>query len=180
MVIRRATPFSRMRSPAYTRKSRKREMNYLKKWLPIKVAKFIMGNMSAFQAGKFDCRVFLKAAEPIQIRDNAIEACRRHILRELDSKIGSNNYYFAVTCYPHQALRENKISTGPQADRSSTGMQMAFGTIIGNAVVRYEDDPIFLIATTEGFIKHVKNILNTVLPKLPGKKKIEVKKISEE
>jgi len=178
MVIKRARPFSKPRTP-YTRKSRKRELNFIKGWLPIKIQKFVMGNLEAYNAGNFNFYVKLKTAEPIQIRDNAIEACRRHILRELDSQVGKSNYYFAVVAYPHQVLRENKLSTGPQADRTSTGMQQAFGSVVGNAALLDEDDTIFFVATTEPFVDRVKGILHGVLAKLPGKKKIEVEKAEE-
>ena len=173
MAIKRATPFSKPRTP-YTRKSRKRELNFIRGWLPVKVQKFIMGNIDAFNAGNFNFYIKLKAVEPIQVRDNAIEACRKYILKRLDSEVGKNNYYFAVVAYPHQVLRENKLGTGPQADRTSTGMQLAFGTVVGNAALLNADDTLFLIATTENFVSKVKDIFSSVIPKIPGKKKIEV------
>jgi len=179
MVIKRAKAFSHVRSPAYTRKSKKRELNFIKGWFPVKIQKFNMGNLEAFDSGKFNFHITLKSAEPVQIRDNALEACRRQILRHLDSRVGKNNYYFTVVSYPHQVLRENKMLTGAGADRLSTGMQLAFGSIVGNAAVVKEDDSIFFVATTKEFINIVRDIFNTVNPKLPGKKKIEVEEAKQ-
>ncbi|MEM2932765.1 MAG: 50S ribosomal protein L16 [Candidatus Pacearchaeota archaeon] len=177
MVIKKASAFSKPKSPAYTRKSKKRKLNFVKGWLPIKIQKFTMGNLDAFNAGKFNFYVKLVGNEPIQIRDNAIEACRRQILRHLDAKVGKNNYYFIVAKYPHQILRENKIATGAGADRTSTGMQLAFGAVVGNAAIIAPGDPIFLIATTKEFINYARDIFDRVCPKLPGKKRIEVEEI---
>jgi large subunit ribosomal protein L10e len=179
MVIKRATPFTHIRSPAYTRKSKKRELNYIKGYLPVKIQKFNMGNLDAFNEGKFDCYVWVKSKNNVQIRDNALESCRRQILRNLEKKVGKNNFYFKVVKYPHQVLRENKMLTGAGADRLQTGMQLAFGTPVGNAAVVKQNEPIFFVATTKEFINTVKNICNTISSKLPCSTKIEIEMKNE-
>jgi len=176
MVIKRATPFTHIRSPAYTRKSKKRELNFIRGYLPIKIQKFDMGNVDAFNEGRFDYFVWVKSKDSVQIRDNAIEACRKQILRNLEKKVGKNNFYFKVVKYPHQVLRENKMLTGAGADRLQTGMQLAFGTPVGNAAVVKQNESIFFIATTKEFINTVKDICNTIKSKLPCSTKIEIEK----
>lgn len=174
MVIKKSTPFTHVRSPAYTRKSRKRELNFIKGWLPPKIQKFVMGNVQDFNNGRFDCYIWLKSRRHVQIRENALEACRQAILRNLEKKVGKNNFYFSVIAYPHQVLRENKMLTGAGADRLQTGMQLAFGSVVGNAAVVKPDSKIFLIATTSQYIDTVKEIYKSIFSKLPCKPKIEV------
>jgi len=174
MVIKRAKPFRHVRSPAYTRKSKKRQLNFIKGWLPVKVQKFVMGNIEAFQEGKFTHYVWLKSKDAVQIRDNALEACRRQVLRYLEKKVGKNNFYFLIVPYPHQVLRENKMLTGAGADRLQTGMQLAFGSVVGNAAVVEPDEAIFLVATTKDYVELVRNIYKSISPKLPCRTKVEI------
>ncbi|MEM4647734.1 MAG: 50S ribosomal protein L16 [Candidatus Pacearchaeota archaeon] len=174
MVIKRATPFTHPRSPAYTRKSKKRELNYIKGWLPTKIGKFVMGNVEDFNKKKFNCYIWLKSTKHVQIRENALEAARKTILRHLEKKIGKNNFYFSLMVYPHQVLRENKMLTGAGADRLQTGMQLAFGSVVGNAAVVKPGKPIFLVATNNQYVDIVKNIYRMIFPKIPCKPKIEI------
>lgn len=174
MVIKRAKPFRHVRSPAYTRKSKKRQFNFIKGWLPVKVQKFVMGNIEAFEEGKFNHYVWLKSKDMVQIRDNAIEACRRQVLRHLEKKVGKNNFCFSILAYPHQVLRENKMLTGAGADRLQTGMQLSFGSVVGNAAIVKKGRPIFLVATTKDYVELVRNIYKSISPKLPCKTKIEI------
>jgi len=141
--------------------------------LPVKIQKFNMGNINAFKEGKLNTWIWVKSKDAVQIRDNALEACRKQILRNLEKKVGKNNFYFKVVKYPHQVLRENKMLTGAGADRLQTGMQLAFGTPVGNATVVKKNQPIFFIATTEGFINDIKKICNSISSKLPCSTKIE-------
>ncbi|MEM1535397.1 MAG: 50S ribosomal protein L16 [Candidatus Pacearchaeota archaeon] len=174
MVIKKATPFTKPRSPAYTRKSKKRALNFIKGWLPPKIQKYAMGNLEAYNSGKLNTLIKLVSEAAMQVRDNALEASRKQILRELDKKVGKSNYYFSIVSYPHQVLRENKVLTGAGADRLSKGMQQAFGSVVGNAALIRPGDTLFLVASTKEFINPIREILKKTFPKIPGKKRIDV------
>ena len=99
---------------SYTRKSKVKSKSYVKGVPTTKISKFSMGNLANYEAGKYTFTISVLVSEPIQIRDNSIEASRMLINRELDKEL-KGDYYFTVPSYPHQILREKKILMGAGA-----------------------------------------------------------------
>lgn len=157
----------------YTRRSKVKSKNYVKGVPQTKVSKFIMGNLANFSQGKYPCTVTVCAKEPVQMRDNAIEASRMFVNRELDNEL-KGDYFFTVPAYPHQILREKKILMGAGADRMSSGMQLAFGKPCALAARLSAGDKIFRVACTKNAVPAVRKILERIKAKLPGRKIIAV------
>ena len=116
----------------YTRQSKRVPRKSYVVGVPFpKTHQFEMGN----RTGEFNTRLFLKAEQAVQIRDNALEAARVVGHKFLETKIGPTNYFLKILVYPHQVLREKPIATGAGADRYSQGMAHAFGKPSGTAVI---------------------------------------------
>jgi len=158
---------------SYTRKSKVKSKSYIKGVPTTKISKFIMGNLKGFNDGKYECTITVSVEQPIQIRDNSIEASRMLINRELDEEL-KGDYYFLVSSYPHQILREKKILMGAGADRMSTGMQLAFGKPCALAIKMMPGDKLFKIACHKSAVPAVRKILDKIKAKIPGRKKIVV------
>ncbi|MGB9708087.1 MAG: 50S ribosomal protein L16 [Candidatus Pacearchaeota archaeon] len=161
---------------SYTRKSKVKSKSYIKTLPPSKIARFTMGDVSGFEQGKYSYFVKLIVNEPVQIRDNALESARQWAHRALEEKL-KGNFYFNVSAYPHQILRENKMLTGAGADRMQTGMSHCFGKPIGIAARISKNGAIFTVACNKEAIVSVREILNDVKTKLPGNKSVIVEEI---
>ena len=117
--LRKAGAYSKKYARPYTRKSKKRTKSFIKAVPQLKIAKFTMGNTKARKLGKFDTIIKIISAEQVQIRDNALEAARQTISRNLEKQI-QGQYYIELKVYPHHILRENKMLTGAGSDRMQT------------------------------------------------------------
>ena len=156
---------------AYTRRSKVKSKSYIKAIPLSKIAKFSMGDAAG--AAKYPCVVDLVMLEPIQLRDNSVEAARQQVHRHLDEKL-KGNFYFIVSAYPHHILRENKMLTGAGADRMSTGMQRSFGKPVGIAAQIHAGGKVFSIACMKEAVPFVRSTLEKIRPKIPGVKAIKV------
>ncbi len=145
MPLRKASSYSKHQKMSYTRKSSVKSKNYVKAVPASHITKYQMGDIRKFNEGKFPFIVELLSKEDIHIRDNAIEAARQHVHRELDNTF-KGNYYFGLMVYPHHVLRENKMLTGAGADRMQTGMTLSFGVPIGIAAHIGAGHTIFQVA----------------------------------
>ena len=126
-----------------------------------------MGNIPAFEQGKFPIIINLISLQQVQLRDNAIEAARQSIHKDLETNF-LGQYYFAVKVYPHHILRENKMLTGAGADRMQTGMTQSFGTAIGRAALIKKNQSIFLIAVnSEKALQVTRDAIAKIKAKLP-------------
>jgi large subunit ribosomal protein L10e len=176
--LRKATAYSKKRVVPYTRFSKKRQKSYIKMLPPQKIVKFTMGKAGPKDMKKLKHRLDVVSDENIQIRHNALEACRQFINKKLET-ILAGNYMFKVVPYPHHVQRENKMLTGAGADRMQTGMQLAYGKPAGKAAILKKGAKIFQIAVADdkGVIIARKTI-KQLKAKLPGKIKIfyELKK----
>ena len=176
MALRKGHCYTPLDRP-YSRKSKVKSKGYIKAIPPAKLAKFIMGDAAGYATGKYPYTLSLIMLEPIQIRDNAIEAARQQALRHLDEKL-KGNFYFNVPAYPHQILREHKMLTGAGADRMQTGMAHSFGKPGGVAAQIRANGSVFRISCVKDAVPVVRKVLEEARPKLPGKKAIitEIKK----
>lgn len=136
-----------------------------------RIHQFEMGNKDK----KFDTELWLVSREPVQLRDNSLEAARVTCNKLLETKIGSENYYVKILVYPHQVLREHALATGAGADRYSMGMRKAFGRPKGRAARIKDDQRIIILKIDKKNIKIGRQALQRADKKLSGKFKIEVK-----
>ncbi len=161
--LRKGVCYRRIERP-YTRVSKYRELSYVKSKPHLKITKFEMGNPN----GKFDVQFDLISKSDLQVRQEAIEAARKVIVKILDRKVGNYNYFFRIRKYPHHVLRENPLATGAGADRLSTGMSLAFGKPIGIAAQVFKNEPIFTIKVSKEFRDIVRSALRSAKSKLPN------------
>ncbi len=177
MPLRKALAYSKFKKIAYTRHSTVKSKNYIKAIPHTKITKFIMGDVRRFNEKKFPYVICLVSCEPVFIRDNAIEAARQFVHRQLEKHF-KENFYFALGIYPHHVLRENKMITGAGADRMQTGMTLSFGVPVGIAAMVKAEGKIFTIAVSdESSARTARKILERVKAKMPGNKKVVVEKI---
>lgn len=173
MPTRRASAYSKKYARPYTRKSKVKSQNYIKTIPQQKVVKFNMGNIEAFKQGRYKFILKLISKEKVQARDNAIEAARQVVHKDLEDNL-PGAYYFSIKKYPHHIVRENRVySGGSKGERVNTGMQMSFGVAIGRAAFIDKGDIIFLVAFTEKkSIPMARYALEKIKPKLPCATKI--------
>lgn len=167
MALRKAGAYSKKYARPYTRRSAKKSKSYIKTIPPQKVVKLRMGDIKAFDEGKFKIILTVISTEKIQIRDNAIEAARQYIHKELETSL-LGQYYFGLRVFPHHILRENRMLTGAGADRMQTGMAHSFGTTVGRAAFVKKGGEIYVIGiNTEKAAQFARSALNKVKSKLP-------------
>ena len=172
MALRKAASYSKLYARPYTRKSKVKAKSYIKTIPPQNIVKFFMGNRVAYESKKLPIILRLISQEQIQIRDNALEASRQFINKQLETKLG-NQFYFMVKVVPHHILRENKMLTGAGADRMQTGMQLSFGKAMGRAALVPAGKEIFVIALeTEKAASEARKMFEQIKSKLPGKTRI--------
>jgi len=176
--LRKATAYSKKTVVPFTRVSKKRQKSYIKTIPYQKIVKFSMGKEKLFNEGKLPYQLTLIADEKVQIRHNALEACRQFVNKKLDKEL-AGQYVFRVIPFPHHIQRENKMLTGAGADRMQTGMQLSYGKSVGKAAILKQGSRIFFIAVqNEKAVQSARKVLKQIRSKLPCKTKIlyELKK----
>ena len=174
MAIRKALSYSKKHATPYTRRSSVKSKNYIKAVPQMKVSKFRMGDIKGYQLGKYKIIIKLCLAEPIIIRDLALEAARQYVNKELETD-ALGQFYFEVRVYPHHIIRENKVVTGAGADRTSTGMQRSFGVTTARAAMVKKNQEIYLVAVNSEKAKRIAiKALEKVKAKLPGHARLVV------
>ncbi len=135
MGLRKALAYSKNRARPYTRNSRRKDKSYIKVMPHSKIVKFSGGSQKDYQEKKHKYAVSLVSEENVQIRDNALEACRMLVTKVMDEQ-APGQYFLMVKVHPHHLLRENKSAAAVAgADRISTGMTQSFGVVIGRAAM---------------------------------------------
>ncbi|MEK6894896.1 MAG: 50S ribosomal protein L16 [Nanoarchaeota archaeon] len=167
--LRKASAYSKRIVVPFTRTSRKKNRAYIKMVPPQKIVKFTMGDEKLAKAGKLPYHLTVLSEEKIQIRNNALEACRQFVNRLMDENF-SGQYVFKIIPYPHHIQRENKMLTGAGADRMQTGMQLSFGKSVGKAAIVKEGERIFIFELPNpkavAFSRH---LIKQIKAKLPGR-----------
>jgi large subunit ribosomal protein L10e len=172
MGLRKASAYSKRAVTPFTRVSKRRQKSFIKVVPPQKIVKFTMGNTDLFNQGKLPHQMNIVSLDKIQIRHNALEACRQYINKELDTEL-SGQYIFKVLPFPHHIQRENKMLTGAGADRMQTGMQLSFGKSMGKAAIVKKNGKIFFIAVqTPKAVQFSREIIRKVKSKLPCKVRV--------
>lgn len=179
-TLRKANAYSKKKVTPFTRISKKRQKSYIKTVPQQKIVKFTMGKEQLLEKGKLPHQLTLVAEEKVQIRHNALEACRQFINKKLEKKFG-NQYVFKVLVFPHHVQRENKLLTGAGADRMQTGMQLSYGKSMGKAAILKKGSGVFFIALQhKNSVAFGREILKQIKPKLPCKVKIEYKEVKSD
>ena len=176
--LRKANAYSKRKVVPYTRVSKKKGKSYVKAVPQKKVVKFNMGKESLFSQGKLPHCLTLVAAEKIQIRQNAFEACRQYLNKKLDKEF-SGQYFFKIIPFSHHIQRENRMLTGAGADRMQTGMQLSYGKAVGKSAILKPNGKIFFVAVqTPKAVSFARHLFKQIKSKLPCKTKIlyELKK----
>jgi len=172
MALRRSSAYSKKRVVPYTRTSKRKGKSYIKTVPPSKIVKFTMGNEPLFNQGKLPYHVRVISTENVQIRDTALEACRKYINKRLE-KAFLEKYLFKILPYPHHIQRENKMLTQAGADRMQTGMQKSFGkSMRRSAILKPESDLFFIAVSNNNGVRTARKIIKEVKTKLPGKIKV--------
>ncbi len=148
---------------AYTRKSKYKKKSFIKAVPPMRIAKFDLGNLKK----DYNCEINLVSKQKLQVRHNALESARQMVIRHLEKSSRPFPYHFKLRIYPHHALRENKMLTGAGADRMQTGMQQAFGKVIGTAARVKKGQALFSIYVDKDFANTAVNALKKAIPRLP-------------
>lgn len=176
MALRKAASYSKWHARPYTRKSAKKSKAYIKTVPPQKVVKLHMGNIQAYEQGKFIYSMKIISLENVQLRDNAIEAARQSIHKDLETSF-AGQYYFGVRVFPHHILRENKMLTGAGADRMQTGMTQSFGATIGRAALVKKNQVIYVLGVnSDKALQAARQSIEKIKAKLPCKTRISVEK----
>ena len=177
MALRKAASYSKKKVVPFTRVSKKRQKSYIKTVPPQKIVKFNMGNKNLFDKGKLPYTLTVLSKEKVQIRHNALEACRQYINKKIHKET-NGVYLFNVIPFPHHIQRENKMLTGAGADRMQTGMQLAYGKSIGKAAILKPGSKIFYLALpNQKATSFARKTIKQVKSKLPGQIKIIEEKI---
>lgn len=178
-AIRKANAYSKRKVVPFTRVSKRRQKSFIKVVPPQKIVKFEMGKVSQFKKGKFPHILKVLSTENVQIRHNALEACRQYINKKIDKETGGQ-YMFKVVPFPHHIQRENKMLTGAGADRMQTGMQLAFGKSMGKAAIIKENSEIFVLGLPNPkAVTFARKTIKQVKSKLPGKVRIDYEQLEK-
>ncbi len=172
MGLRKASAYSKRKVVPYTRISKKKGKSYIKTVPQQKIVKFTMGKEALYNEGKFPHELTIVSTEKVQIRHNALEACRQFINKKLENEL-AGQYLFKVIPFPHHIQRENKMLTAAGADRMQTGMQLSYGKSAGKAAILKKNSRIFFIAVpNQKAVEFSRKILKQIKAKLPGKTKV--------
>jgi large subunit ribosomal protein L10e len=177
MTLRKANAYSKRHATPYTRNSRRKNRAYIKVIPHVKVAKYNLGDQQAFKEGKHKFVVKMVSNEDILIRDNAIEAGRMYIHKQIEEQM-PGQYFFAVKVQPHHLLRNNKTSGIAGADRLSTGMGHSFGVIEGRAAIVKKGKTIFIVSCADDKCARIaRDVFESVKAKVPCSAKIVFEQI---
>ena len=167
VTLRKAAAYSKRPARPYTRISKKKSKSYIKSVPPQKIVKFSMGLRTAFDEGKLPLTLTLVTDENVQIRHNALEACRQYINKKMEEGT-SGQFFFRVIVFPHHIQREHRMLTGAGADRMSSGMVLSFGKAMGKAAMLRKGGRIFFVAVAnQKALKLVRETYKEVRSKLP-------------
>lgn len=174
-TIRKANAYSKRKVTPFTRISKRRQKSFIKVVPPQKIVKFHMGKVKDYNAGKFPHILTVVSSEDVQIRHNALEACRQFVNKKIDKET-AGQYMFEVVPFPHHIQREHKMLTGAGADRMSSGMQLSFGKSVGKAAILKQNEPLFILAfANERHASFARKVIKQIKSKLPGKIRIDSK-----
>ena len=177
MGLRKAFAYSKRSVVPFTRVSKKKGKYFIRTVPQQKIVKFTMGNEGLLNQGKLPHRLTMISDENVQIRHNALEACRQYINKKLDNEL-AGQYLFKIIPFPHHVQRENKMLTGAGSDRMQTGMQLSYGKPMGKAAILKRGSKIFVVAVpNEKAVVFARKTFKQIKSKVPGKTKVLYEKV---
>ncbi len=126
--------------------------------------------------GEYNTQVDLVVKDPIQIRDNSLEAARQATNKHLEKNL-AGNYSLKILVFPHNVIRENKMISGAGADRLQKGMRKAYGRPTDRAARMGTGQILFSTALDKKNLPVVKEAYRRAKGKLPGSFSVVVKDI---
>ena len=139
-------------------------------------------SINVFKTGaestNYDTTVTLDCERLVQLRSNALESARIAAGKFLEANI-PGEYWFTLSVYPHNVIREHKMATGAGADRISQGMNLAFGKPVSVAARVRPGQSVFLIKIHGSNIEVAKKALKRAMSKLSGSYKIAATPIAK-
>lgn len=159
----------RIKKQTWSRWSRKNMSKSYVKALPHKDLKQIHNGVG--KPEDYTIRYDLVAEQSYLHRDNAIEAARQAIVKNLETKI-PNSFLLLVRKYPHIVIRENRMLAGAGADRIQKGMRRSFGKPVDRGAAVKEGEAIFSIYLKSDNKKLVEDVFKKAARKLSGSWKI--------
>ncbi len=130
------------------------------------------------ESASYDLAVALVCERLVQLRSNSLEAARIAAGKFLEANI-PGQYWFTLSVYPHNVIREKKMATGAGADRISQGMTLAFGKPVSVAARVRPGQPIFLIKINGGNVNIAKKALKRAMSKLSGSYRVSTEQIAK-
>ena len=177
MGLRKANAYSRRKVTPFTRVSKRTKKSFVKTVPQQKIVKFTMGKENLLNIGKLPHRLTMISTEPVQLRHNAMEACRQYINKKLENEL-VGQYLFKIIPFPHHIQRENRMLTQAGADRMQTGMQLSYGKPMGKAAILKNGTKIFFIALpNEKAVIFTRKVLKQIKSKLPNKTRVLYEKV---
>lgn len=177
MGLRKANAYSKRKVTPYTRVSKRMKKSFVKSVPQQKIVKFTMGKENLLNIGKLPHRLTMISTEPVQLRHNAMEACRQYINKKLENEL-VGQYLFKIIPFPHHIQRENRMLTQAGADRMQTGMQLSYGKPMGKAAILKNGTKIFFIALpNEKAVIFTRKVLKQIKSKLPNKTRVLYEKV---
>ena len=170
--LRKAVAYRVIERP-YTRKSKYRELSFVRASPNNKVVRFDMGDPKK----EYEYEISLVSKQRLQIRHNAIESGRQTTNKYLEKNAGKNTYHFKIKAHPHHILRENPLASGAGADRMSTGMKHSFGKPIGIAAQVKTGKIVASVRVQKQHIPIAKTALKRFSYKLCGNYAVTEKKL---
>jgi large subunit ribosomal protein L10e len=176
-TIRKASAYSKRSVTPYTRSSKRKNKSFIKMVPAQKIVKFTMGKREDYEKKKLPYELTVVVTEKVQIRHNALEACRQFINKKMDKQT-NGQYFFKIFTFPHHIQRENKMITGAGADRMQTGMQLSFGKAVGKSAILKTEERLMVVAVSnqkdEAFARAQ---IKKIKAKLPCQIRVDFKKL---
>ncbi len=172
--LRKAVAYRKIERP-YTRKSKYRELSFVRASPHSKVVRYNMGDPKR----SYDYEIALISRQDLQVRHNAIEAGRQTANKHLEANAGKNGYEFQIRIYPHHILRENPLASGAGADRMSTGMKHSFGKPIGIAARVFTGKEIAVVRVGRQHLTVGRDALKRFSYKLSGNYSIVTRELAK-
>ncbi len=167
--IRKFAAYQNLERP-YTRISKFNKKNFVRGGFPhIKIIKFDMGSPQK----EYEQTITLVTQRNMNVRHNALEAARMVSNRLLEKTIGKD-YHLRLKVYPFHVLRENAIASGAGADRTSTGMQKAYGKAVSCAARVFEGQTLMELRIGSANLKLGREALGRAAKKMPCPCKVVV------
>ena len=167
--IRKFAAYQNLERP-YTRISKFNKKNFVRGGFPhIKIIKFDMGSPQK----EYEQTITLVTQRNMNVRHNALEAARMVSNRLLEKTIGKD-YHLRLKVYPFHVLRENAVASGAGADRTSTGMQKAYGKAVSCAARVFEGQTLMELRIGSANLKLGREALGRAAKKMPCPCKVVV------